>query len=160
MMSALEPFDHGLFSHGSPSAYPPDRSHAIFPSSLGVWSDPSLDEMMAHVLRDGARTIRSVALGMGRTCRMRQDTRITPFSVLRWRRCMAEMCQGSAKSGPRSIQKESWASQAGLNSSIVLKSMMDHHLVILAVLFAHRPTTTVGAFRLKSCMINCCSLCS
>jgi hypothetical protein len=66
MMSALEPFDHGLFSHGSPSAYPPDRSHAILPSSLNIaWSDPSLDETMAHIARDGARTIRSAAIADG-----------------------------------------------------------------------------------------------
>lgn len=66
MGAALEPFDSGLFSHGSPSAYPPDRSQAILPSSLNIaWSDPSLDETMAHVARDGARTIRSAAIADG-----------------------------------------------------------------------------------------------
>jgi hypothetical protein len=64
--AALEPFGSGLFSHGSPSAYPPDRSHAIFPTDLSVsWSDPSLDEKIADVLRESAETIRNVALADG-----------------------------------------------------------------------------------------------
>ena len=66
MASLLEPFDHGLFSHGSPSAYPPDRSRPFFPSALSVtWSDPSVDGQMADALRDGAKTIRGVALADG-----------------------------------------------------------------------------------------------
>jgi hypothetical protein len=63
---ALEPFDKGLFSHGSESAYPPDRSHAILPSSLTLqWSNASLDEMMAFVLRNISTTIHAVALADG-----------------------------------------------------------------------------------------------
>jgi len=63
MTSALKPFDSGLFSHGSPSAYPPDRSQAVFPSVLIiVWSNASLDKMMADLLRDGAKTIHDVAI--------------------------------------------------------------------------------------------------
>jgi hypothetical protein len=34
LSSVLEPFDNDFFSHGSESAYPPDRSHAVFPSAL------------------------------------------------------------------------------------------------------------------------------
>jgi hypothetical protein len=50
--STLEPFDKGLFSHGSDSAYPPDRSHAVFPTALTIeWSNSSLDETMAFALR-------------------------------------------------------------------------------------------------------------
>ena len=64
--SALEPFDSGLFSHGSPSAYPPDRSRAVFPSVLSIaWSNASLDDTMADLLRDGAQTIRDVAIADG-----------------------------------------------------------------------------------------------
>ena len=63
---ALEPFDKGLFSHGSESAYPPDRSHAILPSSLTLqWSNASLDEMMAFALRNISTTIHAVALADG-----------------------------------------------------------------------------------------------
>ena len=64
--SAFEPFDSGLFSHGSPSAYPPDRSRAVFPSVLiNTWSNASLDKTMADLLRDGAKTIRDVAIADG-----------------------------------------------------------------------------------------------
>jgi len=63
---SLEPFDKGLFSHGSDSAYPPDRSHAIFPSVLNVeWSNSSLDETMATALRNISGAIRAVALADG-----------------------------------------------------------------------------------------------
>ena len=66
VLSALEPFDRGLFSHGSPSAYPPDRSQVVFPSVINIaWSNASLDNTMADVVRDGAKTIRGVALADG-----------------------------------------------------------------------------------------------
>ncbi|KAH9990398.1 FAD-binding domain-containing protein [Russula vinacea] len=59
----LEPFDKGLFSHGSDSAYPPDRLQAIFPTVLGVaWSNSSLDETMANALRNISNTIQAAAL--------------------------------------------------------------------------------------------------
>jgi hypothetical protein len=62
----LEPFDKGLFSYGSESAYPPDRSQVIFPSSLTVeWSNASLDETMAFALRQISNTIRAAALADG-----------------------------------------------------------------------------------------------
>jgi Berberine and berberine like len=66
IISVLEPFDKGLFSHGSGSAYPPDRSHAILPSSLTLqWSNASLDEMMAFALRNISTTIHAAALADG-----------------------------------------------------------------------------------------------
>ncbi|KAI0303852.1 hypothetical protein BC826DRAFT_1100810 [Russula brevipes] len=50
--STLEPLDNDYLSHGSGSAYPPDRSHAIFHSIMStVWANASLDEEMAHALR-------------------------------------------------------------------------------------------------------------
>ena len=66
MGSVLEPFDKGLFSHGSGSAYPPDRLRAIFPSVFTVeWSDSSLDNEMASALRQISNTIHTVALSDG-----------------------------------------------------------------------------------------------
>ena len=66
LSSVLEPFDKGLFSHGSGSAYPPDRSHAILPSVLGIqWSNASLDKTMAPALRQISDTIHTVALRDG-----------------------------------------------------------------------------------------------
>ena len=40
----LDAFESDIFTHGGPSAYPPDRSRAILPSGLFVtWNDKSLD---------------------------------------------------------------------------------------------------------------------
>jgi hypothetical protein len=64
--STTETFDRGLFSHGSDSAYPPDRSHAVFPSALVVeWSNSSLDDTVAFALRNFADAIRDAALADG-----------------------------------------------------------------------------------------------
>ena len=64
--AALEPNDKGMFSHGSDSAYPPDRSHAIFPTSVAaIWSNASLDETMAFALRNISNVIHAAALADG-----------------------------------------------------------------------------------------------
>jgi hypothetical protein len=64
--STIETFDKGLFAHGSDSAYPPDRSHAVFTSNLAVlWSNSSLDDTMAIALRNFADAIRDAALADG-----------------------------------------------------------------------------------------------
>jgi hypothetical protein len=44
-MFDLDAFESDIFTHGGPSAYPPDRSHAVLPSGLHVaWNDRSLDK--------------------------------------------------------------------------------------------------------------------
>jgi len=61
-----EPFDEGFFSHGSDSAYPPDRSQALFPSFITFqWTNPSLDDEMASAARNVSDTVRAVALADG-----------------------------------------------------------------------------------------------
>jgi hypothetical protein len=66
LTTILEPFEKGLFSHGSKSAYPPDRSRSIFPSNLSIqWSNSSLDETMANALRQIAHAIHTTALADG-----------------------------------------------------------------------------------------------
>jgi berberine-like enzyme len=66
LSSSLEPFDKGLFSHGTDSAYPADRSQAIFPTTLTVqWSNASLDDTMAFALRNISETIKAAALADG-----------------------------------------------------------------------------------------------
>ena len=66
MGAAIQPFDKGLFSHGSPSAHPYDRSQAVFPSVLNVaWLNASLDNTMVDMMHDGAKTIREVAIADG-----------------------------------------------------------------------------------------------
>jgi len=63
---ALEPFDEDLFSYGSDSAYPPDRSQTIFPAFVTLqWTDASLDDKMPPVVRNMSDTIRAVALADG-----------------------------------------------------------------------------------------------
>ena len=40
----LDAFESDIFTHGAPSAYPPDRSRTILPSLVFVaWNDESLD---------------------------------------------------------------------------------------------------------------------
>lgn len=62
----LEPFDSGVFSHGSGSAYPPDRSQAVFPSVIGfTWTNSSIDNIVASSMRKEAARIHKVALADG-----------------------------------------------------------------------------------------------
>ncbi|SRR6266404_392723 len=62
---ALEPFDKGLLSHGFGSAYPPDRSQ-VFPSLIQyVWSDASLDNTMARMLRQHTDEMRAAVIADG-----------------------------------------------------------------------------------------------
>jgi hypothetical protein len=62
----MERFDDGVFSHGSGSAYPPDRSQAVFPSVITVqWVDAALDDTMAFALRQISDAIKTVALADG-----------------------------------------------------------------------------------------------
>lgn len=62
----LEPFDSGVFSHGSGSVYPPDRSQAVFPSVLGfTWTNSSLDGIVSSSMRKETAEIHEVALADG-----------------------------------------------------------------------------------------------
>ena len=66
MSLSLEPFDEDLFSFGSDSAYPPDRSQALFPAFVTIqWTDASLDDKMPSVVRNISDTIRDIALADG-----------------------------------------------------------------------------------------------
>ena len=66
LSTTIETFDKGLFAHGSDSAYPPDRSQAVFPTALNVgWSNSSLDDAVALALRNFADAIRDAALADG-----------------------------------------------------------------------------------------------
>jgi hypothetical protein len=64
----LEPFDSGVFSHGSGSVYPPDRSQAVFPSVLGfTWTNSSLDGIVSSSMRKETAEIHEVALADGQS---------------------------------------------------------------------------------------------
>ncbi|KAH9024017.1 FAD-binding domain-containing protein [Lactarius deliciosus] len=61
-----EPFHRSLFSHGTPSAYPPDRSLVYFPSVITfTWANSSLDETMTRAIRESADSLRVAALKDG-----------------------------------------------------------------------------------------------
>ncbi|KAH9054241.1 FAD-binding domain-containing protein, partial [Lactarius vividus] len=52
-----------VFSHGTPSAYPPDRSLVYFPSILSfTWSNPTLDKTIFRAQRESANSLRAAAL--------------------------------------------------------------------------------------------------
>ena len=62
----FEPFDSGLFSHGSDSASPPDRSRALFPTTVTfTFSNASLDETMAKALRNYSDAVSAAAVADG-----------------------------------------------------------------------------------------------
>ncbi|KAH9997053.1 hypothetical protein BJV77DRAFT_960317 [Russula vinacea] len=52
LVFGLDAFEDDIFTHGGPSAFPPDRSHTVLPSSLFfTWTDESLDGYMYDNLR-------------------------------------------------------------------------------------------------------------
>jgi hypothetical protein len=62
----LEPLDGEILSHGSGTAYPPDRSQALFPSALVyTWSNMSLDHTFALALRNQSDAVHSAVLADG-----------------------------------------------------------------------------------------------
>ncbi|KAI0260041.1 FAD-binding domain-containing protein [Gloeopeniophorella convolvens] len=62
----IEPFESGIFSHGSGSAYPPDRSHAVLPTGLNLgYTNASLDGFMAKSLREFTDTVQAAAVADG-----------------------------------------------------------------------------------------------
>jgi hypothetical protein len=63
----IEPFDSGLFSHSDiPSAYPPDRSRALLPTSIYfAWTSSSKDTEVAAAILQSTNTIRSAAIAEG-----------------------------------------------------------------------------------------------
>jgi len=62
----IEPFDSGLFSHGTPSAYPPDRSRGLLPTNLYFsWEFQTSDSYIISVMKDLANSIKQAAIDEG-----------------------------------------------------------------------------------------------
>jgi hypothetical protein len=60
------PLDSNIFSHGSGSAYPPDRSHALSASVvIYSWSNASLDHTIASAMRNHSNELHAAALAEG-----------------------------------------------------------------------------------------------
>ena len=54
----LDAFNSDIFTHGGPSAFPPDRSQTVLPSSILIgWEDKSLDKDAYDILRSLGTTI-------------------------------------------------------------------------------------------------------
>ncbi|KAF8263463.1 FAD-binding domain-containing protein [Lactarius quietus] len=63
---AFEPFLTNLFSHNSDSAYPPDRSHALFPTALTIsFSNASLDDTIVKAVNSYSDAITAAAVADG-----------------------------------------------------------------------------------------------
>ena len=63
---AFEPFLIDVFSHGSESAYPPDRSHALFPTGVGfTFSNASLDDIVVKAVRNYSDVVTAAAIADG-----------------------------------------------------------------------------------------------
>ncbi|TDL27762.1 FAD-binding domain-containing protein [Rickenella mellea] len=62
----VEPFLPSLFSHGTPSAYPPDRSRGLLPQNIYyAWIFESADQDVQNTLRASANVIRQAAIAEG-----------------------------------------------------------------------------------------------
>ncbi|KAN0139410.1 FAD-binding domain containing protein [Lactarius tabidus] len=62
----FEPFLTNVFSHGPDSAYPPDRSHALFPTGVSIaFSNASMDDTVAKALRNLSDTVTAAAVADG-----------------------------------------------------------------------------------------------
>ena len=62
----FEPFLRDMFSHGSESAYPPDRSHVLFPTAVTVtFSNASLDDTVIKAVRDFSDVVTAAAIADG-----------------------------------------------------------------------------------------------
>lgn len=54
----FEPFEPDIFTHGGPSAYPPDRSRTILPSAVVIgWNDKDLDQYVYDSIRNLSASI-------------------------------------------------------------------------------------------------------
>jgi FAD/FMN-containing dehydrogenase len=63
---AFEPFLRDMFSHGSESAYPPDRSHVLFPTAVTfAFSNASLDDTVIKGVRSYSDVVTAAAIADG-----------------------------------------------------------------------------------------------
>ena len=55
-----------MFSHGPESAYPPDRSHALFPTGLSIaFSNASLGDTVVNAVHNFSGTVTAAAVADG-----------------------------------------------------------------------------------------------
>jgi hypothetical protein len=62
----LEPFLINVYSHGRDSAYPPDRSRALFPTTLIIsFTNASLDDIVVKAVHNFSDTVTAAAVADG-----------------------------------------------------------------------------------------------
>ena len=62
----FEPFLSDIFSHGSESAYPPDRSRALFPTAVAfAFGNASLDDTVIKAVRNFSDIVTAAAISDG-----------------------------------------------------------------------------------------------
>lgn len=55
-----------MYSHGADSAYPPDRSHALFPTAITIaFNNASLDDIVVKAVRNYSDTVTAAAIADG-----------------------------------------------------------------------------------------------
>ncbi|KAF8260158.1 FAD-binding domain-containing protein [Lactarius quietus] len=60
---SLDPYDPDFLTHGSSSAYPPNRTQPVFPSSIYYgWTNVSADQHMGDAIRTSAATLEAVGI--------------------------------------------------------------------------------------------------
>jgi len=70
LIYSFEPFEPDFLSHGRPSAYPPDRSLAVFPSSIFFgWANMSADGFMDDAMRRSAASLVEAGIKEGQDLR-------------------------------------------------------------------------------------------
>jgi len=66
IIDSLAPFEPDFLTHGGPSAHPPNRSLAVFPTCIThCWTDESVDHVMADSMRLSAAALREAAIREG-----------------------------------------------------------------------------------------------
>ena len=62
----LDAYEAGVFEHGPPSAYPPERSQTVLPSSLLVaWNDKALDKLAYDSIRSLSASVTEAGIEDG-----------------------------------------------------------------------------------------------
>ncbi|KAH9972613.1 hypothetical protein BGW80DRAFT_1459703 [Lactifluus volemus] len=120
LVYTLDPFELDFFSHGGPSAFPPDRSRVVFPSGICYgWNDKSADQYMLDAMHRSAASVLAAGIEDG------QDlTNAAPYVNYALFGTPLERIYGEHLQRLREIRQRydpgvSWSEQAGGSSECV-----------------------------------------
>ena len=78
--TTLQQVASGIFSHGSDSAYPPDRSRPLYPILIQYrWTDVGMDDTVGRLMRKHTNSIYRTALAEGQNI---ANTAVYPNNAL------------------------------------------------------------------------------